>query len=147
MNAYAAALRALAAQRLTELQLRRKLERKGHADDEISSAVARCKGEGFVDDRLFAQLYVERKQKAVGDARLVAELVRKGIDRDAAAIAVSNGSSDESSRVEAALAKIVRTKPRAGYGSLARALERLGFPASRIYTALRSYAATACHPE
>lgn len=136
----AAALALLAQRRLTEAQLWRRLEARGYPPEEIASAVASCKADGYLDDRLYATLYVEGARKAVGDARLTAELVRRGIDRDAASGVVASAPSDERARIDAAYAKIVRTQPRLAYPAIARRLERLGFPTSLIYQLLRERA-------
>lgn len=140
-SAWVSALRSLARQRLTESQLWGRLERKGYQPDEVAAAVERCRCAGLLDDRLFAQLYVAGSRKPVGDARLVAELVRKGVDRDAALTAVSESECSESARCQAAIDKLLRTKPQTSYPTAARALERYGFPAPLIYRSLREHAA------
>jgi len=140
-TAWVSALRMIARQRLTQTQVWQRLERRGYDDDDIRAAVARCRAEGLLDDNLYAQLYVAGTRKAVGNARLIAQLVQKGIDRDAASHAVAEGDRDESTRCYDALLKLLRAKPGTSYPSAARALERLGFPASLIYRHLREHAA------
>jgi regulatory protein len=139
-SARVTALRMLAQRRLTEAQLYAKLERKGFEDDAIAAAVASCKRDGLLDDALFATLYVETKRAAVGDARLVGELVKRGIDRDAARERVAAAGAPEPERIAAAYEKMRRAKPDLCYQSAARKLERLGFPASLIYRVLRERA-------
>ena len=130
----------LAARRLTEAQLFAKLERKGFDDEAIGLAVASCKRDGLLDDALYAALYVETKKAPVGDARLVAELVKRGIGREAARERVASAEISELERIGTAYDRIRRTGPGVSYQSAARKLERLGFPASLIYRVLRERA-------
>jgi regulatory protein len=132
----------LAQRRLTEAQLWQKLAARGYDDAEVASAVDSCKRDGYVDDRLYASLYVEGARKAVGDARLRADLVRRGIDREAADAVVGAAPHDEAARIGAAYDKIVRTQGQLSYPAIARRLERLGFPTSLIYRTLRERART-----
>jgi len=142
-SARVAALKLLALRRLTEAQLWKKLETRGYPDEQIAEAIEACKRDGYVDDRLFASLYVEGARKAVGDRRLIAELVKRGIDREAAARSVEDAPLDQAARIEAAYERLMRTKSTLSYQSAARTLERLGFPTSLIYRTLRLHAQAA----
>ena len=141
MRAYPVALAYLARQRCTEARLWQHLERKGFDGEAARNAIERCKREGFLDDRLYARLYVEGRRKPVGNDRLVAELIRKGIEGDAAAEAVASLETDESSRCIVAFERLVQKNAEISYPSAARRLERLGFPAATIYRILRDHAA------
>jgi regulatory protein len=142
-SARVAALRMLAMRRLTEAQLWNRLAARGYAAEAIVEAIASCKRDGYIDDALFASLYVEGPRKAVGDVRLVAELVKRGIDREAAQQAVSAAPRNQTERIALAYERLARTKRELSYQSAARALERLGFPTSLIYRVLREHAAAA----
>ncbi|PZR58394.1 MAG: hypothetical protein DLM50_03920 [Candidatus Meridianibacter frigidus] len=139
-NARVTALRMLAQRRLSEFQLWQRLEHKGFSEHDVRAAVEACKRDGYVDDRLFAELFVEQKRKAVGDVRMVGELVKRGVGRDAARAAVRGAGRDEQARIESAIDKLFRTRSTLSYPSAARALERLGFPAALIYSRLRERA-------
>jgi SOS response regulatory protein OraA/RecX len=142
-----ASLRLLAQRRLTESALWTKLVHRGYEEEEIRDAIAMCKANGFVDDGLFARLFVDGRTKAVGNARLVAELVRRGIDREAAAHSVAHAEREESERLVQAIEKLFRTRSALSYPSAARALERLGFPTHAIYAHLRTRAQADFAPE
>jgi len=108
----------------------------------VREAVASCKRDGYIDDKLFAELFIEQKRKAIGNSRLVGELVKRGIEREVAAFAIQRASADEPRRADEAIIKLFRTKSGLSYPSAARTLERLGFPASLIYRKLREHAAS-----
>lgn len=139
-KARVSALRILAARRLTEAQLWSRLLAKGFGEDEVRSAVEWCKAEKYLDDALFAQLFIDGRSRVVGDARLVGELVKRGIDRDAAAESVARSEVTEDARLATALEKLFVKRPDMSYASAARSLERRGFPAPAIYRHLRGHA-------
>jgi len=84
---------------------------------------------------------VERVRKPIGNGRLVGELIRKGVDVEAAGQAVADLEEDESARCSAAFERLIVKTPEIPYPRAARHLERLGFPAATIYRILREHAA------
>jgi SOS response regulatory protein OraA/RecX len=72
--------------------------------------------------------------------------VKRGIDREAALIVIAVAEVDQNARIEAAYQKIRRIQPQLSYPSVARKLERLGFPSSLIYAVLREHAADELGP-
>ena len=66
----------------TEAQLRRKLEESEYPKEAVESAIAYVTSYGYLDDRRYAEHYIEWKKQRKGKARLKMELVQKGISRE-----------------------------------------------------------------
>ena len=66
----------------TEAQLRRKLEKSEYPKEAVESAIAYVTSYGYLDDRRYAEHYIEWKKQGKGKARLKMELVQKGISRE-----------------------------------------------------------------
>lgn len=66
----------------TEAQLRRKLEESEYPKEAVESAIAYVTSYGYLDDRRYAEHYIELKKQGKGKARLKMELVQKGISRE-----------------------------------------------------------------
>lgn len=61
----------------------KKLLNKGYKKEDISEVLEKLKRDGFVDDLLFANAFVEEKltKKKLGLIKVKAELMKKGVDR------------------------------------------------------------------
>lgn len=66
----------------TEAQLRRKLEESEYPKEAVESAIAYVTSYGYLDDRRYAEHYIEWKKQGKGKARLKMELAQKGISRE-----------------------------------------------------------------
>ena len=66
----------------TEAQLGRKLEESEYPKEAVESAIAYVTSYGYLDDRRYAEHYIEWKKQGKGKARLKMELVQKGISRE-----------------------------------------------------------------
>ena len=64
----------------TEAQLRRKLEESEYPKEAVESAIAYVTSYGYLDDRRYAEHYIEWKKQGKGKARLKMELVQKVLE-------------------------------------------------------------------
>jgi len=137
--ALAAAVKLLAEKRYTKVGLAEKLRSRGYAPDSVQAAIGECERRRFLDDRTFAQLYVKSQldRKSVGRLRLQEALLRQGVSEEIASEVLSHSDSDEDTRIDLALDKLLVMRPHEGYAKIAGRLERLGFGAPGIARALR----------
>ena len=96
---YAAALRILGFRFNSELELRRKLQRKKFEKPVIDATIARLRDEKWLDDERFAGAFVRtRSRKRIGAKRIVLELRAAGIDDEIASRAVEENVDPERER-------------------------------------------------
>ncbi|MEO8140459.1 MAG: regulatory protein RecX [Gemmatimonadota bacterium] len=81
-GAWRALLRALEQRNFAVVELRRRLRRKGHTPEAIEFAIGRALAARLLDDRSFAQRFVEsRAARGRGPSRLRRDLSALGVDR------------------------------------------------------------------
>jgi len=136
---FGVAVKLLAGKRLTKAQLGKKLRDRGFAPEAVREAVAECERRRYLDDRVFAQLYVKSilERKPVGPMRLLSDLVRQGVDHHVARAIIDEASDDEEARIERALSKLETTRPGDRPDRLARRLHTMGYTAPAIARVLR----------
>jgi regulatory protein len=98
-RAYVAALRILGYRFNSELELRRKLQRKKFDEAIIDATIARLRDEKWLDDERFAGAFARtRSRKRIGGKRIVLELRAAGVDDDVATRAVKENIDPEKER-------------------------------------------------
>lgn len=142
--AYVQALSMLARRELSEKQVRTRLARKGHADDDVDAAVVRLKAERALDDSRVAEAIARtetaikrrgrlRVKRQIEQAGIAPALARQALD------AVFEGVDDEA-LLEAALGRRLRgDRPIADdreFQRLYRYLVGQGFESDRVLRAL-----------
>lgn len=103
----------------SNLELQRKLKRRGYGEDEVAGAVGRMTALGYLDDRAFAEGHVRRRSQGRGPLALASELAARGVDRRAADAAL--GTFDHAAQVAAATTlarRLAGHKRPAGYREL-----------------------------
>ena len=136
-TARVAALALLAQRRLTEAQLWKKLAARGYARRGDRGRGRSLQGATATSTTASMRaLYVEGARKAVGDARLCADLVKRGIDREAASSVVAEAEARRDARASRRRSKKSGALQPQLRLSVDRAEARAaGFPASLIYRA------------
>jgi regulatory protein len=134
----------LARRELSEQQVRQRLARKEHDQDEIDSAIVRLREERALDDTRVAEAIArtETSLKKRGKLRVRMQIQRAGIAKDVAARAIDDvfaGIEDET-LLEASLAKRLRGRETIAddreFQRLYRYLVGQGFESDRIIKAL-----------
>ncbi len=94
--AWRAGGRALAARGRARLDLRRRLIQKQHPPRAVDAALERLAAHGLLDDQRFAREYAGRRAAGGrGPARIVADLLTQGVERNVAETAVVQALADE----------------------------------------------------
>ena len=110
--AYVDGLKLLARRELSEAQVRQRLARKGHAPDDIDTAIVRLREERALDDSRVAEA-IARTETSIrkrGKLRVRMQIERAGISKGTAARAIRDvfANVDDRSLLEASLAKRLR---------------------------------------
>ena len=120
------------------VELRRKLRQKGCESEAVEAALARAAEVGYLDDAAFASALVRVRSGGRGRVAIGAELARKGLSREAVAVAL--GEMDPDAELAAAVS-LLRKQP-AGLDphKAARRLQRRGFSPETVRRAFRALA-------
>jgi regulatory protein len=132
-DAFATSLRLLTGRAHSELELRRKLARRGFPPEEVDGAVARARHLGYLDDVAFARGLAARRARTRGPALIAAELAAKGVDREVSREALATVHRDE---LLAAARRLASRGGAADRRVVAARLFRRGFPGDVVREAL-----------
>jgi len=143
---YIDGLKMLGRRELSEVQIRQRLARKGHAEDDIDDAVRRLKEERALDDRRVAEAIARTEVviKRRGRSRVLRQIEQAGIPAATARDAVTEvfGEVDDDALLQAALGRRLRGErqiaDRREFERLFRYLTVQGFESARILKALNA---------
>ena len=98
-------VRLLEAADKTEAELRRKLSDGGCPPEAVEEAIAYGKRRRYIDDRRYAENYIQFHSGVKSRRQLAAELGAKGIDRELLAECLEEAELDEGAQIERLLKK------------------------------------------
>lgn len=135
------ARRLLAAREHSRLELRRKLQQRGHPEDAIEQALDRLEAEGALDEARLVEEYIdERAAKGFGPLRIRAELREKGLTDALIDPALDQVKEDWSAYMAEVYDRRFGSAPPPDHDEYARRgrfLEQRGFPVEMIRRFLR----------
>ncbi len=142
---YLSALKSLTRRQYSLRELEQKLLQSCQKPALVSQVVERLKGLGYIDDRRFAQLFIQSRlqNKLLGRSRILAELTAKGIDPAMVREILESDypATDETQSLTRALEKKLKTlsapRDEKKMSRLYNHLLRCGFPAEAVRVALR----------
>ncbi len=94
----------------TQKQMRDYLVKKGFGNDVVQYVLFKLDDYGYVNDKNYAQLYVQQNVKNKGDVRLRQELRQRGIDAETVESAVCTDSQVAFANAQALAEKYVKNK-------------------------------------
>ncbi len=143
-SAKSASFRLIKFRARSEKEIRDKLKEKGYEASVINEAVEYLTRSKFLDDSLFARLWVEsRIKRSIGPKRLEVELKKKGISEATIDKTLSNILKEYDEEgviaqiIEHKLKKMSGLEPEKKKARLYGLLLRRGFPQGKIYSALQ----------
>ncbi|HMB80822.1 MAG TPA: regulatory protein RecX [Vicinamibacterales bacterium] len=147
MSAYIDGLKMLGRRELSEKQVRQRLARKEHEQDDIDEAVARLREERAINDERVAEA-IARTETGIrkrGKIRVRMQLERAGIAKDVAKQAIDTvfEAIDDDALIEGSLRKRLRGRASIAddreFARLFRYLIGQGFESDRVMKALKAY--------
>src|SRR5471030_1328392 len=147
MSAYIDGLKMLGRRELSEKQVRQRLVRKEHEQDDIDEAVARLREERAINDERVAEA-IARTETGIrkrGKIRVRMQLERAGIAKDVAKQAIDTvfEAIDDDALIEGSLRKRLRGRASIAddreFARLFRYLIGQGFESDRVMKALKAY--------
>lgn len=105
-NAEQDAIKFLSIKMLTEYELFEKLKLREYPVDIINKVILKCKEYKYIDDNLYAKLYIEQKKNQLYSRyRIYNELKKKGIIQDIVSTNLDSIYTDEISVIKETVAK------------------------------------------
>ncbi len=143
ISALDAGLRLLGRRAHSQVELRRKLSRRGYSAGDIELGLSRLVELGYLDDRSFAEGLVRRRGALRGPLALSAELAARGVDRGDADAALAGFDPDAQLASATRLAeRLYANQPSSAYremlNSIGSKLLRRGFSTTIVRAACQA---------